>query len=415
MRVSTSYYATRGLNSILEQQQRLADIQEQISSGKRLSKPSDDPTGAAQILRLEQAISATDQFQRNADFAQNRLSLEESTLSGVQDSLLRVREIAIQGANATMSDTDRFALAQEVRERLKEMVGLANTRDSNQEYLFSGYKVTTKPIVQAADGSYVYNGDHGERNLQISTGRQIPDSDSGDDVFMNLKNGNGTFQIDANAANTGSTIFDLGQVVDPVTYNANIQTYTVTFVTNSSGNIGYNVVGSVDGQIIPSPPLNAVNDAPDYVEDAAIQFNGVETAFTGSPADGDVFTVSPSVNQDVFSTVQKLVTALEMPTEDANVNESDALNLINQSISEIDIAFDSITRVRTSIGARLKTIDDQATANEAYSIELTATLSEVRDLDIAAAAVELQSRLVALEAAQTTYTRIQRLSLFEFL
>ena len=412
MRVSSSYFTQRGLASILEQQNRLAEIQEQISSGKRLLRPSDDPTGAAQILRLEQASALTDQYQRNADNASNRLTLVETTLSSVQDSLLRVRELAVQGSNSTLTDTDRAAIAQEVRQRLNELVSLANTRDANQEYLFSGYKVTTKPFSQAADGTYVYSGDQGERALQISSGRQIIDSNAGSDVFMNLKNGNGTFQTNADPLNTGSAIFDIGQVVDTTAYVA--EQYDITFVTNASGNLAYNVVGSVSGQLIPPLPQNPVNDAPDYVSGGSIQFNGIQTGITGNVAVGDVFTITPSVNQDMFSSVQKLVTGLELSTA-SNVGFSDVQNLINQSLTEIDLAFDSVTRVRTSVGARLKTIDDQALVNEAFKIELASTLSSVRDLDIAEAAVELQSRLIALEAAQTSFTRIQGLSLFEFL
>ena len=415
MRVSTSYFSQRGLDSILEQQRRLSDIQEQIATGRRLNRPSDDPAAASQILRLEQALATNDQFQRNADMANNRLTLEEATLKNIQDALLRVRELAIQGSNSTMSDTDRNALAQEVNEKLEEMISLANTRDSNLEYLFSGFNTNIKPISRAADGTFVYSGDHGQRGIQISTGRQIFDSDAGNEVFMNLRNGNGTFQTNPAATNTGDTIVSLGQVVDTVAYNTTPQNYTISFVTNSSGNLAYSVAGSVDGQVIPAPPLDAVNDAPDYVSGGAIQFNGIQTSFTGTPVDGDSFTISPSENQDMFSSVQKLITALQLPTEDSNVNESESINLINQSLSEIDIAFDNITRVRTGVGARLKTIDSQTSVNEAYKIELTVTLSNVRDLDIAEAAVEMQSRLIALEAAQTTFTRIQGLSLFEFI
>ncbi|MEQ8289379.1 MAG: flagellar hook-associated protein FlgL [Gammaproteobacteria bacterium] len=415
MRVSTNFYVQRGLNNILDQQYKLAEVQEQIASGKRLNRPSDDPTGATQVLRLEQAMSTTDQFQRNSDYARNRLTLEEATLKNVQDSLLRVREIAVQGANSTLSDTDRYALAQEVSERLKELVGLANTRDANQEYLFAGYKVNTQPFTQASDGTYIYSGDHGERSLQISTGRQIQDSDAGNDVFMNLKNGNGAFQITANGANTGDTIINQGQVIDPASYSATPQDYTISFVTNGNGNVGYNVVGSVDGQIIPAPPLDATLDAPDYVSGATIQFNGVETGFNGTPQPGDSFAVTASTNESMFSSVQKLVTALEMPTASVGVNESEALNLINQSLVEIDNAFENITQVRTSVGARLKTIDDQVSVNESYKIELQSTLSNIRDVDIAEAAVELQSRLVALEAAQQSYARVQGLNLFDFI
>lgn len=410
MRVSTAYFTQRGLTSMLEQQKRLADIQEQISSGKRLLRPSDDPTGSAQILRLEQALSVTNQYQRNADNALNRLTLQESTLDGVQDSLLRIREIAIQGANPIIGNTDRLALAQEVRERLSELVSLANTQDANQEYLFSGYKVTTKPISQAADGTFQYAGDQGQRALQISSGRQIKDSDSGNDVFIDIKNGNGTFQTNANALNGGTGVFDIGQVVDPTAYVA--ETYTITLVTNGSGNLGYNVVGSISGQLIPVLPQNPVTDAPDYSDGGSIQFNGIQTGITGAPADGDSFTITPSSTQDMFTSVQKLVTALETTINDPS-GQSDILNLINPALSEMDLAFDNVTRIRTSVGARLKTIDDQINVNEGFKIEMSTTLSKVRDLDIAEAAVELQSRLIALQAAQSTYTRIQGLSLFD--
>ncbi|MEQ8939457.1 MAG: flagellin, partial [Gammaproteobacteria bacterium] len=193
------------------------------------------------------------------------------------------------------------------------------------------------------------------------------------------------------------------------------QDYTISFVTNGNGNVGYNVVGSVDGQIIPAPPLDATLDAPDYVSGATIQFNGVETGFNGTPQPGDSFAVTASTNESMFSSVQKLVTALEMPTASVGVNESEALNLINQSLVEIDNAFENITQVRTSVGARLKTIDDQVSVNESYKIELQSTLSNIRDVDIAEAAVELQSRLVALEAAQQSYARVQGLNLFDFI
>jgi flagellar hook-associated protein 3 FlgL len=638
MRVSTSYFTQRGLASMLEQQKRLSDIQQQIASGKRLLRPSDDPTGASQILRLEQAVASTVQFQRNADAALNRLTLEETTLNSVQESLLRVREIAIQGANDTLGESDRFALAQEIRERLDELISFGNTRDANQEYLFSGYQVTTRPFAQAADGSFVYNGDQGQRALQISSGRQIPDSDSGNDVFINIKNGNGTFQINETASNvivpgsytpavsdgsnatptentvtaiagtdggaggeqfileidgvgavdvtfgagdtvatpavaaeldtdlaafiagsggaysivsgslsggdlvlskadgtpivfdtststltgvaasvtesettagvtavpvtdtaftmsidgvqfyteaaavgatvtaaeldtaltafvlgsggaytidsgsiatgdlvmsktdgstltmtidsnfsgtvgaftgnlvsgsnTGTGIFDVGQVVDRTSYVA--ETYTISFVTNGTNQLAYNVFGSTSGQLIPPSPQNPITNAPAYSDGGTIEFNGIQTGFQGTPIAGDTYTVEPSTTQDMFSTVQKLINALEAAPETPSA-QTDVLNAINQSINEIDIAFDNVLRVRTNVGARLKTIEDQTHVNESFKIEMTATLSSVRDLDIAEAAVELQSRLISLEAAQTTYTRIQGLSLFDFI
>ena len=211
-------------------------------------------------------------------------------------------------------------------------------------------------------------------------------------------------------ANTGTGVFNVGQVVDPTAYVA--ETYSITFVTNGNGNLAYNVFGSVSGQIIPPSPQNPVTNAPDYSDGGSIQFNGIQTGFTGAPDVGDTFIISPSTSQDMFSTVQNLITALETQTS-GSTGQSDILNLINPALTEIDSAFENVTSIRTSIGARLKTVDDQVNVNDAFKIEMISTLSKVRDLDIAQAAVELQSRLIALQAAQASYTRIQGLSLFD--
>jgi len=227
------------------------------------------------------------------------------------------------------------------------------------------------------------------------------DSDSGNDVFVNVKNGNGTFQTSANVLNGGTGVFDVGQVVDPTAYVSD--NYTIT-IGGTPGNLTYGVTGAASGVVV------AAGTA--FSDGGTIQFNGLQTGITGTPAVGDTFTISPSTTQDIFSSIQNLVTALETTTS-SPAGQSDILNLINPALSEIDLAFENITRVRTSVGARLKTIDDQINVNEGFKIELASTLSKVRDLDIAEAAVELQSRLIALEAAQTTYTRIQGLSLFD--
>lgn len=403
MRVSTAFNAQRGIDALLEQQKRLAELQEQLSSGKRLLKPSDDPTGTSQVLRLNQAITETEQYQRNANNALNRLSLEESTLDSVQNSLLRIRELTVQGANSTLGNSDRAAIAQEVRERLSELLGLANTRDANQEYLFSGYQVTNPPFSQTANGTLIYNGDQGQRSIQVSSGRQIPDSDSGNDVFVDIKNGNGTFQVNAPAGNTGSGIIDVGSLVDATAYVAD--TYTVTFAV--VGNVTtYGVTGATSGVVIPAGTA--------YTSDAAITFNGIETSISGAPANGDTFTISPSTKQDMFSTVQKLIAALETSVSSPET-QADFYNAIEPVLSEIDLAFENVTQIRTDIGARLKSIDDQVSVNEAFKIEMQKTLSTVQDLDYTGAVTELQTRLTSLQAAQATYTRVQGLSLFNFI
>lgn len=146
----------------------------------------------------------------------------------------------------------------------------------------------------------------------------------------------------------------------------------------------------------------------DYAEDALIQFNGLQTKIHGAPDAGDTFSVSPSVNQDLFTTLNALVDALN--TDGASLN-----NALNRALVDIDRGLDNLVRVRTEVGARMNSIDTQQTVNEDLSIELQTSLSRLRDLDYAQAATTLSRQLLALQAAQQAFVRVQGLSLFNFL
>lgn len=412
MRISTLLINQLGINGILNQQARLSQIQAKLATGKRILSPADDPSGSAQLIRLTQSKTLTEQYIRNSIQVVNRQTSEEAVLASVENSLLRLRELAIQANSSTLDNSSRHAIGQEVRQRVDEIFGLANSKDTNGKYLFAGYQVNQKPFSRQADGSFSYNADQGQRLIQISSQRRIADGDSGLKVFMDIGVGNGRFQIMDNPANTGSGIIDPGIVADFSAYVAD--TYTITIVTNGNGKLAYNVVGAATGQLIPPLPQDPVIDAPDYSPEAAIVFNGIETSITGAPAAGDTFTVSPATKQDIFSIANDLAVALETDAEDAAA-VAKVLNAVARSFQNIDNAFEHITEFRTIIGARLNTIEDQQAVNESFLIELQATASQIQDLDMVSAITELQARTFALQAAQASFIRIQGLSIFNFL
>ncbi len=186
MRVSTNLMQQQAISAILEQQTRTARTQMQLSTGRRILSPSDDPAASASVLDLAKVIDTTKQYQRNADAAEGRLQVEEGTLGGMVDLLQRARELMVQAANGTQSAGSRKATATEVRQVLDTMVGLANTKDANGEYLFAGFKTDTQPITDDGAGTYTYNGDQGQRTLQVGPTRHVAVGDSGDSVFMNI-------------------------------------------------------------------------------------------------------------------------------------------------------------------------------------------------------------------------------------
>lgn len=297
MRISNFMISQVSIDNILEQQSALLHTQLQLSSGRKILSPSDDPAGARKILDLNDVISTFDQFQRNSDAAGFSLSLEEKVLTSATDLMQRARELAIQGLNDTLGVNERENIASEIRQIQDQMISLANTRDSDGQYIFGGFNSTNIPFSGDGSGNFTYAGDQGRKLVQISTTRQIATGDSGFDVFMDI----------------------------------------------------------------------------------------------------------PGTTANAFDALYDLASSLEANTPS------------QASLSDIDAIMQNIQTVRASVGARQSAIENQKTVNDDVIISSKEILSNTQDIDIAEAVVELNKRLTGLQAAQQTYTKIQGLSLFNFL
>jgi len=186
MRVSTQMMQRQAVTSILERQSDLSKTQQQLASGRKILVPSDDPSGTTQVLAMQQQLAQSAQYQGNIDRLTSRLEIEETVLSSAGNTLQRIRELAVQGLNDSNGQQNRMAIASEVWQRLGELFDLANSKDGSGEYLFSGFQSQEQPFVDLGAGAYQYNGDQGQRRLQISPTRQIQSSDSGSEIFENL-------------------------------------------------------------------------------------------------------------------------------------------------------------------------------------------------------------------------------------
>ena len=400
MRLSTSQIFQQGINAILDQQARLSKTQLHISTGQRINSPSDDPSGAVQILDFADQIATVEQYQRNVNSGRVQLQLEENVLTGVGDVLQRVRERLVQGGNATLADSERASIATELRGLHNELRTLANSRDANGDYLFAGYRVNTEPFA-FGPGGVVYNGDQGQRLVQLGPASQVAVNDSGADIFVRVAEGNGQFTVAAGGANTGSAVAGaLSQTGPFVSDN-----YSLTFTQATPADpITYQVTDS----------SAAVVAAGTYQSGDSISFNGAQIGFTGTPADGDSFSIAPASNRDMFAVIDDAIAALETPSSDS-AQRAQFHNSINRALEGIDNAQDNVLTARTSIGVRLNTIDSQSSTNEEQLLQLREMQSTVKDLDVASAISELNLQQVALQAAQQSYLRVQGLSLFQLL
>lgn len=183
MRISTVQMQQTALNSMLDQQTKLSKTQNQIASGRKLLTPSDDPIAASQALEYTQQLARFEQYQNNITRAAASLSAQGETLGAMADQLQRLRELAIQGGSSTLGASGRLAISYEVRKLHDAMLDLANTRGADGEYLFSGYQSQTAPYTDAGAGVYTYNGDQGERQLEVAPSTRITAAQAGARIF----------------------------------------------------------------------------------------------------------------------------------------------------------------------------------------------------------------------------------------
>ena len=429
MRISTSMIYDQGVNSINQQYGDLVKLQQQLSTGRRVLTPADDPIASARALQVAQSQSVNAQYMLNGQHAQSSLELEESVLTQVTGLLQDARVLAVNAGNPSLSDSDRTSLAVDLQGRYAQLLGLANTTDGNGLYLFSGYKGTTQPFSETGSGGVSYNGDQGQRRVQVSASRQIAVSSSGAEVFQLIKSGNGTFATAAAGINTGTGIVSQGVVLDAALWNAagNNQDFTIRFDV-TGGATTYDIVDNVTGNSLLTDAAAAA-DGPyprSYTSGATIDLKnqgaepafdyGVSLSIRGDPADGDSFGVKPSsTQQDIFSTLNALITALNTPVSGSSAGNTRLTNDLNTALSNLDLALDNVLSVRATVGATLKEIDAHRATGEDLDLQYSGTLSDLQDLDYAKAISDMTLKQSSLEAAQQSFLRVQGLSLFNYL
>ena len=400
MRISTSMLYRLGGERILQQQSEMLRTQQQLSTGRRILTPSEDPIGATQVLRESQAKARVEQFVTNQSAARSALSLAEATLGDAGNAITDARTALVTAGNSTMSDSDRHSIALDLQAQYDRLLGLANTRDANGDYVFAGYRGTTQPFAATTTGAQ-YLGDEGVRSISIGDSRSIPLSVSGAWVFDRAPGGNGTFTIAPGSANAGTAVHDGGAVADPAAVNKH--SYRVQFHV-SGGVTTYDVVDV-------TASTNVVTGAA-FSPDQAITFGGLQVRVTGAPADNDRFDIAPSTPTSLFKTLKDAIAALQAP---ANTPAARAAlgNAVASGINALDQAHDRMLDARAIMGAHLKEIDTLGDLTATVSEQHAANLSRLQDLDYAVAITRFSAQQVALQAAQQSFLKVANLSIFD--
>lgn len=405
IRISSQQIFSGGINRLQELNTNLNNTQQQISTGKRVNKPSDDPVAAARILKLDQELSRVETYQRNVDLADTRLKQEESALESSIDVIQRIRELTVQAGNGSLSANDRRSISSELEERLGQLANIANTRDASGEYIFSGFQGSVKAFEQDASGSWFYQGDEGQRVLEIDDGVTVPISDNGKDIFVKVP---AAITGENTSVTSGASISGVSLVNE-----ADLQAaYPGTFPNDISVQI--DETGNITAFNSAGDPLTVTPST--YQSGESFEVAGVEATVTGPlPAAGNVDTYTLEINekQSVFGTIENLIAGLNNIDKSSPGGQAEYDDLIANSLINLDNAQESIILKQTELGGRMNAVESTKTFLEDSSVYTNEIRSQLQDVDYAEAISNLSFQSFVLQAAQQSFAQVSQLSLFD--
>ncbi|MCK9637474.1 MAG: flagellar hook-associated protein FlgL [Methylobacter tundripaludum] len=476
MRISTAWAQQLNVNAMAGQQAKLAKVQQQLSTGLKVSTPADDPAAAVKVLDLQATIAQTTQYQSNISTARGRLNIEESALASSANILSRAKELTLQGKNDSLNSNDRLALKFEIDQLIQEMAGVANTKNANGEFIFSGdFSTVPAFALHPTTGEYVYQGGPQQRVLQISPTRQVADGDLGFNVFENINSTspgadeNGKRSIFNTLKSLSDGLAGTFKATPAQISGDRFLRYGLDYSDPLLPPTKFELVGNIEmlpatapPSVIPLPAAQidlsgkAFANTEDVVTEINAQLSGaaglLPAAFvapnTNLPAGShysDVMQARSNGNRIEFGAVTTYVSEATGVNTSIKINNTsgtfltDAGFVDGQSntgvdvpgaatstsqifqdqldgvLNDLDAALNSFLEARTSVGARLNALDNQEAQNEKFVLDTKTTLSETQDLDYADAISRFQLQSTALQVAQQTYAQVSGLSLFKYL
>ena len=306
MKVSTSMFFDKASNQLGGIQGSLAKTQEQLSTGKQVNKPSDAPDKASLITRLQSEMTRQASYQGNLDAVNIRLKAQETALTNTSDVMYRFKELAIQAANDTLSNADRSTISMEMTQLREQILSMANSQDSNGNYLFAGARVSQAPFAEDAKGRVVYQGDQSRMVVPVGDNRRMNLNIPGSDAFVRLVRDDGK----------------------------------------------------------------------------------------GNP-----------VGVGFFQALADMVDSVK------NIDRPN----IQRGIKELDAMQQSISYATARVGTDMNVVDSQGAVLDEITLRLKTTLSDVQDLDYTEAITKMNKDQLALEAAQSSFAKISKLTLFSYI
>ena len=410
-RLSTANSYDNALRNLQTRQTALANLQENLTSGKRVVVASDDPTGAAQAERSLTRMSRIAADQRALEAQRNSITQAEGTLGDITDALQNFRELMVSAGNGSHTPAERKTIALQLTGLREQILSYSNRKDTNGLPLFGALASGPVPIQgpQSTDPDYSFDGLPGQR---VSNEVAIPFTLDGDSAFMHQTARDGVYNVTLSTIPTGRTlqtsnvVVNNNALVNGASYSIAITGVDTTTVPGTT-TVTYSVTEnpSVSGPIAPQT-ASYPSAQPGTI--AVTAMPGLTLSMTGTPAAGDTITVDPSPS--IFSVMDDAIRDLG-----GAANANAASQAVSQALHNIDIGMERISAVRGQAGDLLNRADRITDNQSKRSVQLEADRSRAEDLDMIKGVADFQNQRTGYQAALQSYAQVQKLSLFNYI
>ncbi|ART83361.1 flagellar hook-associated protein 3 [Oceanisphaera profunda] len=416
MRISTNQFYQNSLQHITNKSNQANQQLDKLSSGVRVQTAADDPVAANGIMSYKQELNNIARYQNNINMGENRLRREESILTSAENLSQQAKELMLKANNGAYTAQEKAALSSELTSRIDELLDLANSRDEFGDYIFAGFQTDAAPFSRQANGDVVYQGDSGQRELAISDNVKVGLNHDGNLVFGQVPNPKGDFTVNYNLQDG---VREQGLVVErAVISDANNVPAGQPYAINFSDNAGVTevLITDVDGNALLDKNGDAMTPQP-YTAGQPINAGGVSVTLTGEAKAGDVITLTGNPasdqGQDTFDVFAALNRAKEWLDGDGNTasEQSEFADILD----ELDAVGGHFTRIRADTGIRMQRLDSQRETHADMTLTLDKVRGGMEDLDYAQAIGDLNQTMVALQASQSVFGKLQGMSLFNYI
>ncbi|MFN3439149.1 MAG: flagellar hook-associated protein FlgL [Acidovorax sp.] len=410
-RLGTANMYDNALRNLGSRQTSLSNLQENLTSGKRVVRASDDPVSAAQAERSINRLARIQTEQRALETQRNAVAQAESALGDAIGLVQNFRELTVSAGSATLTPNDRVTIANQLQGLREQILEVANRKDTNGVPLLGALGSALAPFLGPLTSTpdYSFAGLPGQT---ASTGVTIPGTLDGDAAFMFDPQRDGVYNAavsaipnDRQLTTTAVTPVDKSLITG--------DNYTITFsavgpgATVGTSTATYTLTNTTTGAV--SAPVTV----PDYPSDkpvtiAVADIPGLSFNITGNPANGDTITMQPSPS--MFSTLDSAIRDIRSAP-----NSNAAIQAVGQALGNMDIGLERLHNMRGYAGELLNRADRITGDQEKRSVQLEGDRSRAEDLDMIQGISDFQNQQVGYEAALKSYAMVQKLSLFNFI